>query len=360
MQRVNETARQRIRGNAMSLRHTNGVANGAQLSLECAPAIDGTHHIALLILDECPLIEVATIAETYQRVNESLSYMCANEHCYSVNILSTQKGVVSCASSIRLFAENIDDFEPRMFKAIFVGGGHGACDPRVVSWLEQAGPQVELIAISADAEQVLLAAGQPSRKAPAAAVREWEARPRGLADPLKPAHPEAKPVHSDRALDRVLAMVERDFGVLARIRSEMLRANRPAAQRGALRTAVLSERIEASVLWIKSNHAGYVSISELARRASMSERNFLRRFKSEVGQTPREYLARVRLEDAQLLLVQTDLPVDKIARRCGLFNGDHLRKYFLKYLSISPVEYRMLARDRAVTGKTIIAVKSGL
>ena len=165
------------------------------------------------------------------------------------------------------------------------------------------------------------------------------------------------------AVERVLAMAERDFGTLVRIRSEMLRANLPVTSNGA-RTAdihgtlALSERIEASLQWIKSNHAGSVSISELARRASMSERNFLRRFKTEVGQTPREYLARVRLENAQILLVQTDLPVDKIARRCGLFNGDQLRRYFLKYLSISPLEYRSLARERRVTGALIETLKA--
>jgi len=166
-----------------------------------------------------------------------------------------------------------------------------------------------------------------------------------------------------QALRRLLAMVERDFGALARIRCEMLRTNRALAQGNIAssshqRTNALSERIEAAVLWIKGNHAGPVSISELARRVSMSERNFLRRFKAEIGQTPHEYLARVRLENAQLLLVQTDLPIDKIARRCGLLNGDHLRKYFLKYLSVTPIEYRMLARERVVKNGVFNGLKS--
>jgi len=347
----------------MNMGHWNGAANGTQLQTNHAPSIEGTHRIALLILKECPLSEAAAVAETYQRVNESLPYTCTDGYRYSVHMLSTQKGFVSCASSIRLFAENIDDFDPRMFNAIFVGGGGGACDARVVAWLAQAGPDVELIAISADAHEMLTVTGLLSPTAPSTPIAGQEHGMHGVAKPSKPAHPEAKLTQGEQALHRLLAMVERDFGVLTRIRSEMLRANRSLTRGSAAPTSVrgavaLSERIEASVLWIKSNHAGSVSISELARRASMSERNFLRRFKSEVGQTPHEYLARVRLENAQLLLVQTDLPVDKIARRCGLFNGDHLRKYFLKYLSVSPVEYRMLARDGAVSDKAVNGVNS--
>jgi transcriptional regulator GlxA family with amidase domain len=72
----------------------------------------------------------------------------------------------------------------------------------------------------------------------------------------------------------------------------------------------------------------------------MSERNFLRRFRAEVGRSPHEYLCQIRLESARQLLANTVLPVDKIARHCGLFNGDHLRKHFLKYFGMTPSEYR--------------------
>ena len=315
----------------MNLRHYNGVGNSVQIAIESAHAPSNASHIALLILECCPLSEAASVAETWQLVNDALSWSAEGAHHYDVHVLSTQKGSVAFASSIRLFAESIDEYDPRMFKAIFVGGGNGTFEPRVIGWLSQAGPDVELIAISSDAEDLLDVASQSYGD---------------TVSSLPTRGPRFQP-----AVERVLAMAERDFGTLVRIRSEMLRVRLPSSRRGASHsthrgTSPLSERIEASLLWIKSNHAGSVSISELARRASMSERNFLRRFKSEVGQTPREYLARVRLENAQMLLVQTDLPVDKIARRCGLFNGDHLRRYFLKYLSVSPVDYRSLARNR--------------
>ena len=46
-------------------------------------------------------------------------------------------------------------------------------------------------------------------------------------------------------------------------------------------------------------------------------------------------------------LAATDLPVDKIARRCGAGSGDGLAKIFRKRLSISPTEYRLAGRRKA-------------
>ena len=329
---------------AMSLGYFDKMGRCSQRETVSSPAAYTMSRIAILILDACRLSEAAWVAETWQLVNEALSWSDEAAHRYHVCVLSAEKGSVACASSIRLLTDSIEDYDPRMFKAIFVGIGNTTFKPRVIDWLILAGPDVELIAISSNAEALITQVRPPSRDA---ASRSTEKKLCGMA-----------------AAERVLAMAERDFGTLVRIRSEMLRANLPATTNGA-RTAnihgtfALSERIEASLQWIKSNHSGAVSISELARRASMSERNFLRRFKTEVGQTPREYLARVGLENAQILLVQTDLPVDKIARRCGLFNGDQLRRYFLKYLSISPLEYRALARERPVTGVLIETLNAG-
>ena len=76
----------------------------------------------------------------------------------------------------------------------------------------------------------------------------------------------------------------------------------------------------------------------------MSERNFLRRFKMETGITPSDYLLQARLAVACTLLTDSELPVDKIARRSGMGNGDRLAKIFRRRLLISPTEYRMQSR----------------
>ena len=58
--------------------------------------------------------------------------------------------------------------------------------------------------------------------------------------------------------------------------------------------------------------------------------------------------ADARLDAACSFLAETELPVDKVARRCGMGNGDRLAKIFRKRMSISPTEYRQRSKISAV------------
>jgi transcriptional regulator GlxA family with amidase domain len=70
----------------------------------------------------------------------------------------------------------------------------------------------------------------------------------------------------------------------------------------------------------------------------------LRRFRQQIGTPPSEYLLRARLDRSRRLLADSDLPVDKIARRSGMGNGSQLAKLFRKRFGVSPTEFRRRAR----------------
>ncbi len=110
-------------------------------------------------------------------------------------------------------------------------------------------------------------------------------------------------------------------------------------------TSSVRDKVRASARWLKSNCERPISVADAAQVAAMSERNYLRRFKDEIGITPSEYLLRARLDMVCRLLIETDLPVDKIARRNGIANGDRLAKIFRKRLRVSPTEYRLRNRQ---------------
>jgi len=114
-------------------------------------------------------------------------------------------------------------------------------------------------------------------------------------------------------------------------------------------TPTVREKIRASARWIEANCERAISVVDAAQVAAMSERNYLRRFKHEMGITPSEYLFRMRLDLVCHLLTETDLPVDKIARRSGMGNGDRLAKIFRKRLLISPTEYRLRNHRKALS-----------
>ncbi|WP_049579697.1 GlxA family transcriptional regulator [Streptomyces sp. SBT349] len=87
-----------------------------------------------------------------------------------------------------------------------------------------------------------------------------------------------------------------------------------------------------------------LAVAEMARRAGMSERTFLRHFNREVGTTPLKWLIQQRLARARELLETTDLPVDAVAERSGLGSADGLRQHFGRALGTTPVAYRRAFR----------------
>ena len=129
---------------------------------------------------------------------------------------------------------------------------------------------------------------------------------------------------------------------------DLLWTGTAAPMRASIETpeSQLSEPIRAAVEQLRVGVEGRVSIAAVARAAAMSERNFLRRFRKEIGVTPTEFVLRLRLEKACHMLIQTELPADKIARRTGLSSGDRLAKLFRQHLAISPTGYRNAERQR--------------
>jgi transcriptional regulator GlxA family with amidase domain len=98
------------------------------------------------------------------------------------------------------------------------------------------------------------------------------------------------------------------------------------------------------------------SISSLAERATMSERNFARRFAAETGTTPHKWLNQQRVLAARTLLEASDLTVEQIAGRVGFNSAVVLRDHFRKAVGLSPQAYRRrfgdAPADRAAVAST--------
>ncbi len=92
--------------------------------------------------------------------------------------------------------------------------------------------------------------------------------------------------------------------------------------------------------WMTEHLDTELSVPTLAARALMSERTFARRFRAETGTTPAAWVARQRVARAQELLERTDVPVDEVARLCGLGSAAQLRHHFARTLGTSPQAYR--------------------
>ncbi|MBP0591005.1 helix-turn-helix domain-containing protein [Paraburkholderia sp. LEh10] len=322
--------------------------------------------IGILVFERFPLSDVCLLADAFRLANEaqadeSGSVGAGVEPSYSIVMLSEMGGSVLSSCSLRVWTESLNGPLLNGFDTLFIVGGPGAsrakANERLIRRLRAVAPKIRVVKAIDEGLAVLAAADlaferrgwrsmprpTDSRGLPLAPIpneTQWQTEPGGSVDVDAPL----------RSIAAALTVIKRDHGTpMARLVSE--RALSGASRR---LDAILdddekkgiSRKITTAAHWIRENYTRHISVAEAAEVAKMSERNFLRRFKAQVGLTPSEYLLRARLDASCLLLTETDMSIDGIARRCGVRSGDGLAKIFRKRLSISPTDYRAAHRHR--------------
>ncbi|MEM6980710.1 MAG: AraC family transcriptional regulator [Planctomycetota bacterium] len=83
-----------------------------------------------------------------------------------------------------------------------------------------------------------------------------------------------------------------------------------------------------------------LSSKELAEMAGLSVSHFERRFRRVFQTSPRQYLVRIRIENAARMLRETDETVSSVALACGFYDHAHFSRSFRKLMQCSPSAYR--------------------
>lgn len=83
-----------------------------------------------------------------------------------------------------------------------------------------------------------------------------------------------------------------------------------------------------------------LDLGAMARHARMSVRTYTRRFRSETGMSPTQWLIQRRIEHAKYLLESTDLPIDRVAADAGFGTAAALRERLHTVIGVSPSTYR--------------------
>jgi transcriptional regulator GlxA family with amidase domain len=92
--------------------------------------------------------------------------------------------------------------------------------------------------------------------------------------------------------------------------------------------------------WLQTNSAAACSVADLAERAGLGTRTFLRRFVKATGMKPSEYHQRLRIARSREKLELTRDTVDQIAVASGYEDPRGFRRMFKRVIGLSPAEYR--------------------
>ena len=147
-------------------------------------------------------------------------------------------------------------------------------------------------------------------------------------------------------IDLCLALVEEDLGraiALEVARHLVVFLKRPGGQSQFSVTLSLQKsdsRFAELHAWIADNLTLGLSIATLAAQAGMSERSFVRHYRTETGQTPARAVELIRVENARRQLADSTTSIKRIAMQCGFGCEETLRRSFLRALSVTPQAYR--------------------
>lgn len=100
------------------------------------------------------------------------------------------------------------------------------------------------------------------------------------------------------------------------------------------------EEILNSQLYIEQNYQTSLTVEEIAKRANMSRRNFIRRFKKATQNTPLEYIQRVKVEAAKKGLEQGNQNISSLVYDVGYNDSKSFRNVFKRFTGLTPAEYR--------------------
>ncbi len=106
-----------------------------------------------------------------------------------------------------------------------------------------------------------------------------------------------------------------------------------------------TKRINNVTLYIENNLSEDLSIEDLADLACFSKFHFSRIFKSVTGESVYHYIKRVRLERATYFLWGTELPIKKIADKCGFNSISNFSYSYKQHFGRSAMEQRELNEE---------------
>ncbi|WP_413668673.1 AraC family transcriptional regulator [Mucilaginibacter sp. Mucisp86] len=114
---------------------------------------------------------------------------------------------------------------------------------------------------------------------------------------------------------------------------------------GQLPKIYLYRRLVQAKLFIDKNYHEAIDLNDIADEAYFSKYHFIRQFKHIYGKTPHQYLIKVRVENARLLL-KKGIAVADVCYAVGFDSVSSFSALFKRVTSCSPANYQQTQLKR--------------
>lgn len=138
----------------------------------------------------------------------------------------------------------------------------------------------------------------------------------------------------------------------ARLLERMMRGEPPPAEPVRIRpqevvvrrssdvVAVADEVVAEALRYIKRRVADGLTVGAVVSEMGVSRRLLERRFRKVLDSTVHDEIRRAQIDTARRLLVETDMPLAEVTKRCGFRYFSHFSQVCKEELSMPPGEYR--------------------
>ena len=123
----------------------------------------------------------------------------------------------------------------------------------------------------------------------------------------------------------------------------LIAISRLAQEKEGTESPVGSIYVKKAVSYLHQHYDQDIKISRLADMLNIHEGYLYRIFKEHMKITPNEYLTRLRIEKAKMLLARTHIPIIEISDYVGINSRQYFTFLFKKYTNITPSKYRSTA-----------------
>lgn len=141
--------------------------------------------------------------------------------------------------------------------------------------------------------------------------------------------------------------VETDYFILSKIFGLVDKIKKDSPQNSAVSHRNIYKKhfsVQKAKEYIKSNYFKEITLEDLGSLTGYSPNHFAKLFTAQMGISPRQYIEKIRVNQAKILLMKNDKSILDISLNCGFSSQPHFSKVFKTHTLLTPYEFQQKFR----------------